>query len=263
VASTVGYLIHLQDSFVANPADFIVHTAQASLRDTDWMYRVCNHLCNMSVAASNVLILRTDLLDEVKCAAGENRNNAIKGGIASFGSAYFAAATAAAATSGAATAGVATAAAGAATASTAASAVVSTVGTFVPPIIIGSVAVSCAAWAWDNYKKNKELESEYTRFIAVFSVTKTTWTNAFTIRLALEWFRLHEGEDPSSLQFSDLQFQHRWQAFVRAYRRATRQQNPQGVSEAQRLSMWLEEEVESLRRLRPMLDSEGQPENAS
>jgi cobalamin biosynthesis Mg chelatase CobN len=209
VASTVGYLIHLQDSFVANPADFIVHTAQASLRDTDWMYRVCNHLCNMSVAASNVLILRTDLLDEVKCAAGENRNNAIKGGIASFGSAYFAAATAAAATSGAATAGVATAAAGAAaagagaagtatagaatagaatagaaaagagaagaaTASTAASAVVSTVGTFVPPIIIGSVAVSCAAWAWDNYKKNKELESEYTRFIAGMAFTITS-----------------------------------------------------------------------------------------
>ena len=85
-------------------------------------------------------------------------------------------------------------------------------------------------------------------------MTKTAWTSAFYIRLALEWFRLHEAEDPSALEFSNPQFQRQWQTFVRKYREAARPHGVQDISEAQLLAIWIEREADSMRRQREMLN---------
>ena len=146
----------------------------------------------MATAASNVLVLRKDLLDAVMDAAVREQNNAVSGGIVSLGSVCVAvseglgaasAAGGAAATGAGAAAGTAAgtaaatgvaatgAAASGATAATGASAAVGTAaatsaGAVLLPIVAGGVAVYCAVWAWDSYNKSKELKKEYTQFKA-------------------------------------------------------------------------------------------------
>lgn len=87
----------------------------------------------------------------------------------------------------------------------------------------------------------------------VFSITTVTWRSTYHIRLALEWFRLHEGEDPSALQFPNPAFQRMWQTFVNRYDAVTRPQNVGSVSVEQLLSIWIDEQVRLLREQRQTL----------
>ncbi|KAK2137958.1 hypothetical protein NOF04DRAFT_1165860 [Fusarium oxysporum II5] len=210
-------------------------TGHMSLRDMGWMHFVCNSLCKMSNAASSVLVLREDLLHEVMSASIQKQNDAVKGGIVALGSLWLSlsSVTVSATTGSAAAAAVA--------------------GTLIVPVIASGVAFSSAKWAWDSYRKKRELVSERGRFKTVFSITTVTWTTAYHIRLALEWFRLHEGDDPSALQFPDPEFQRMWQSFVDSYHAVTHPQNVGSVSVEQLLSIWIDEQVRLLREQRQTL----------
>ncbi|KAH7182142.1 hypothetical protein DER46DRAFT_568722 [Fusarium sp. MPI-SDFR-AT-0072] len=97
----------------------------------------------MSNAASSVLVLRKDLLDEVMGASIQEQNNAVQSGTVALGSLWVSVSSVSA-----------TVAAGA----------------LVVPVIACGVALSSAKWAWDSHRKNKELISESDRFEAVLTI---------------------------------------------------------------------------------------------
>ncbi|RYC80305.1 hypothetical protein BFJ63_vAg16815 [Fusarium oxysporum f. sp. narcissi] len=125
-----------------------------SLRDIGWMYLVCNSLCKMSNAASSVLVLRRDLLNELMGASTQTQNDAIKGGVVALGSLWVSASKFSAIVA----AGSVTAAATAAG--------VSTAVTLTVPIIACGVVFRSAIWAWDSQGKNRELTSQSNKFQA-------------------------------------------------------------------------------------------------
>ncbi|KAF4493572.1 general substrate transporter [Fusarium agapanthi] len=119
-----------------------------------------------------VEFLRRDLLNEVMNASVQAQNNAIESGIVALGSLWVSISQV--------------------------SAIVAAGSVSAPlvPLVACGVAFQSAIWAWDSYGKKRELNSQSNKFKAVFSITTITWASAYHIRLALEWFRLHEGEDP-------------------------------------------------------------------
>ncbi|CZR49624.1 uncharacterized protein FPRO_14897 [Fusarium proliferatum ET1] len=212
-----------------------------SLRDIGWMYLVCNSLCKMSNAASSVLVLRRDLLNELMGASTQTQNDAIKGGVVALGSLWVSASKFSAIVA----AGSVTAAATAAGVSTAVALAV--------PIIACGVVFRSAIWACDSQGKNRELTSQSNKFQAVFNITTVTWTSIYHMRLALEWFRLHEGEDPSALQFPNPAVQGVWQTFIDSYNTVTRGNNVGSFGVERLLSIWINEQVRLLREHRQAL----------
>lgn len=73
------------------------------------------------------------------------------------------------------------------------------------------------------------------------------------MRLALEWFRLHEGEDPSALQFPNPAVQGVWQTFIDSYNTVTRGNNVGSFGVERLLSIWINEQVRLLREHRQAL----------
>ncbi|KAF4342868.1 general substrate transporter [Fusarium beomiforme] len=187
-------------------------------------------LCKMSNAASSVLVLRRDLLNELMGASTQTQNDAIKGGVVALGSLWVSASKFSAIVA----AGSVTAAATAAG--------VSTAVTLAVPIIACGVVFRSAIWAWDSQGKNRELTSQSNKFQAVFNITTVTWTSIYHMRLALEWFRLHEGEDPSALQFPNPAVQGVWQTFIDSYNTVTRGNNVGSFGVERLLSIWINEQ---------------------
>lgn len=89
-----------------------------------------------------------------------------------------------------------------------------------------------------------------------FAASNTAWTTAFNMLLTIEWLRLKDGKDPSMFDFSDEQFQRRWDGFVQLYREKVHPSNIQAgpLSEEQLIAIWLDVQVRSLRKLRARID---------
>ncbi|SPQ21318.1 919373b5-9c61-4d8d-bc31-ce9f71768648 [Thermothielavioides terrestris] len=223
------------DSVLDRLSTIDANTAPALLRDKQWMHDACADLCKMSECAFVLMAKKKDLLGALVAAAKHERDQAAGAAgvsvavttvvIDSMTATGTAATTGTAAATGTATAGAATAATGAASAGTAAAGIA-----MLGPLVLCGIAVAGA-----------------------FAETcHSLWDKAFMMRLALEWFRLQEGEDPSNLTFTDPRFQAKWEGFIAQYRK--HHPNGSGGEEyVHELGIWLKNEVDAMRLTRELL----------
>lgn len=88
----------------------------------------------------------------------------------------------------------------------------------------------------------------------VLGICHSSWDNVYKMRLGLEWFRLHGGQDPSNLVFTIPFIQAQWEQFTRDYRTGGRSGNPQGDGDdAKILAIWLRTQVDALTLKRRLL----------
>lgn len=126
------------------------------------MYRVCEVLCDMSVAASRVLVHRRDLLDKIMDEANRAAETATISGFATVGSTCFLIDAIGTVSAGAAgtTAGVGGLVTGA-TSGMAGVAGTAVAGGIMLPIAAGGLAVICAWSTWESYCQSAELKEKY------------------------------------------------------------------------------------------------------
>ncbi|CAM1507509.1 Fc.00g071500.m01.CDS01 [Cosmosporella sp. VM-42] len=207
------------------------------IRDSEWMFQVCDHLYEMSIAASTLLRGREPLLKAVVDA----RTQEIKKGMSSTVQAVAAGTAASMAGFGAATVAI--------TAETIAAAAVPAA----PVILFGGLAAKFVFEAYNSFGSYRELGKESERLLKMFAAANLAWDNAYKIHVLLQRYRL-DFQAASTLSFSDEQIEQRLRVIINEYQNVTRNQRNRGLSEVLLLAIFIEQQVDLMKKQRNLLN---------
>lgn len=147
----VARLISKTLPLLTQSRNLIVYETERSIQNPKWMHQACSKLCNMSVAAFEVLLLSKDLLNDIMAATTGEYRSTLKNGFASLASVC-----------GAASSGGILAQA-MSTGAHVGTGLDATSGIF---LFASSVAALAASRTWNSFKRSKSLRSEHLRLHA-------------------------------------------------------------------------------------------------